>query len=55
MSGSILDCSLNDQIYENSNKTIRIFKTRKSETIKYISVKVYTKKCEKINIPMNII
>ena len=47
MSGSILDCSLNDQIYENSNKTIRIFKTRKSETIKYIAVKVYTKKCDK--------
>ena len=44
MSGSILDCSLNDQIYENSNKTIRIFKTRKSGTIKYIAVKVYTKK-----------
>ena len=47
MSGSILDCSLNDQIYENSNKTIRIFKTRKSGTIKYIAVKVYTKKFHK--------
>ena len=47
MSGSILECSLNDQIYENSNKTIRIFKTRKSGTIKYIAVKVYTKKFHK--------
>ncbi len=47
MSGSILECSLNDQIYENSNKTIRIFKTRKSGTIKYIAVKVYTKKYHK--------
>ena len=46
-SSSILDCSLNDQIYENSNKTIRIFKTRKSGTIKYIAVKVYTKKFHK--------
>ena len=47
MSGSILECSLNDQIYENSNKTIRIFKTRKSGTINYIAVKVYTKKFHK--------
>ena len=47
MSGSILECSLNDQIYENSNKTIRIFKTRKSGTIKYVAVKVYTKKYHK--------
>ena len=38
------DYSLNDQIYENSNKTIRIFRTRKFGTIKYIAVKVYNKK-----------
>jgi serine/threonine protein kinase len=47
MSSSILDCSLNDQIYENGNKTIRIYKTRKTGTIKYIAVKVYTKKFHK--------
>jgi serine/threonine-protein kinase ULK4 len=41
------DYSLNDQIYENSNKTIRIFKTRKYGTIKYIAVKVYNKKFHK--------
>ena len=41
------DYSLNDQIYENSNKTIRIFKTRKYGTIKYIAVKVYNKKYHK--------
>jgi len=41
---SCTDYSLNDQIYENGNKTIRIFKTRKYGTIKYIAVKVYNKK-----------
>ena len=41
------DYSLNDQIYENGNKTIRIFKTRKYGTIKYIAVKVYNKKFHK--------
>jgi len=46
MSSSI-DYSLNDQIYENGNKTIRIFKTRKFGTIKYIAVKVYNKKFHK--------
>ena len=44
---SCTDYSLNDQIYENSNKTIRIFKTRKFGTIKYIAVKVYNKKYHK--------
>ena len=46
MSSSI-DYSLNDQIYENGNKTIRIFKTRKTGTIAYIAVKVYNKKYHK--------
>jgi len=46
MSSSI-DYSLNDQIYENGNKTIRIFKTRKFGSIKYIAVKVYNKKFHK--------
>ena len=41
---SSTDYNLNDQIYENGNKTIRIFKTRKFGTIKYIAVKVYNKK-----------
>ena len=41
---SNLDYSLTDQIYENGNKTIRIFRTRKFSTIKYIAVKVYKKK-----------
>ena len=41
------DYSLNEQIYENGNKTIRIFKTRKFGTIKYIAVKVYNKKYHK--------
>ena len=44
---SSTDYSLNDQIYENGNKTIRIFKTRKFGTIKYIAVKVYNKKFHK--------
>jgi len=46
MSSSI-DYSLNDQIYENGNKTISIFRTRKTGTIKYIAVKVYNKKFHK--------
>ena len=44
---SSTDYNLNDQIYENSNKSIRIFKTRKFGTIKYIAVKVYNKKFHK--------
>ena len=36
--------NLNEQIYENSDKTIKIFKTRKYASIKYIAVKVYNKK-----------
>ena len=42
-----IDYSLNDQIYENGNKTIRIFKTRKYGSIVYIAVKVYNKKFHK--------
>ena len=38
-----IDYNLNDQIYENSDKTIKIFKTRRFGTIKYIAVKVYKK------------
>ena len=41
---SNIDYNLNDQIYENHDKTISIFKTRKTGTIKYIAVKVYNKK-----------
>ena len=36
--------NLNDQIYENTDKSIKIFKTRFSSSIKYIAVKVYSKK-----------
>ena len=36
--------NLNQQIYENSDKTIRIFKIRKYASIKYIAVKVYEKR-----------
>ena len=36
--------NLNQQIYENSDKTIKIFKTRKYASIKYIAVKVYEKR-----------
>ena len=36
--------NLNQQIYENSDKSIRIFKTRKYASIKYIAVKVYEKR-----------
>ena len=36
--------NLNQQIYENSDKSIRIFKTRKYDSIKYIAVKVYEKR-----------
>jgi len=42
-----IDYNLNDQIYENSDKTIKIFKTRRFGTIKYIAVKVYNKKYHK--------
>ena len=34
---------LKERIYENSDKSIVIFRTRKKQTIKYISVKVYSK------------
>ncbi len=36
--------NLNQQIYENSDKSIKIFKTRKYASIKYIAVKVYEKR-----------
>ena len=36
--------SLNEQIYENSDKSIKIFKTRHLSSIKYIAVKVYSKR-----------
>ena len=36
--------NLNQQIYENNDKSIRIFKVRKYASIKYIAVKVYNKK-----------
>ena len=39
-----LNYNLNEQIYENNDKTIKIFKTRFSSSIKYIAVKVYSKK-----------
>ena len=38
------DYNLNDQIYENSDKTIKIYKTRKRATIRYIAVKSYNKR-----------
>ena len=34
---------LKERIYENSDKSIVIFRTRKKQTIKYIAVKVYSK------------
>jgi serine/threonine-protein kinase ULK4 len=36
--------NLNQQIYENSDKSIKIYKTRKYASIKYIAVKVYEKR-----------
>ena len=44
MSNSYQNFNLNEQIYENSDKSIKIFKTRLSSSIKYIAVKVYSKK-----------
>ena len=44
---SSLNYTLNEQIYENSDKTIKIFKTRHLSSIKYIAVKVYTKRYHK--------
>ena len=41
------DYNLNEQIYENGNKSIHIYKTRKTGTIQYIAVKVYNKKFHK--------
>ena len=35
---------LNKKIYENSDKSIRIYKTRKYASIKYIAIKVYEKR-----------
>ena len=39
-----LTYKLKERIYENNDKTIVIFKTRKKQTIKYIAVKAYSKK-----------
>ncbi len=39
-----LNVKLKERIYENSDNTIEIFKTRKIQTIKYIAVKSYIKK-----------
>ena len=47
--------NLNQLIYENRDKSIRIFKTHIYDSIKYIAVKVYEKKNLKINIHMNMI
>ena len=44
MQNSSLNYNLNEQIYENNDKTIKIFKTRRTSSIKYIAVKVYSKK-----------
>ena len=34
---------LRERIYENSDKSIVIFRTRRKKTIKYLAVKVYSK------------
>ena len=34
---------LKERIYENSDKSIVIYRTRKKQTIKYIAVKIYSK------------
>ena len=49
--------NLNDQIYESSDKTIKMFKTRKRCTIQYIAVKIYNKKAhgENSNYEYNIL
>jgi serine/threonine protein kinase len=49
--------NLNEQIYESSDKSIKIFKTRKRYTIQYIAVKVYSKKShgENANFEYNIL
>ena len=39
-----LNFRLKERIYENDDKSIVIFKTRKKQTIKYIAVKTYVKK-----------
>ena len=44
MRNSGLNYNLNEQIYENNDKTIKIYKTRLSSSVKYIAVKVYSKK-----------
>ena len=41
---SNIDYILDDQIYENNDKTISIFKAHKTSTLKYVAVKVYSKK-----------
>jgi serine/threonine protein kinase len=45
MDSANLPCyNLNEQIYESSDKSIKMFKTRKRYTIQYIAVKIYNKK-----------
>ena len=44
-----LNFKLKERIYENNDKTIVIFKTRKRQTIKYIAVKSYVKKYHQEN------
>ena len=44
MQNSSLNYNLNEQIYENNDKTIKIFKIHRILSIKYIAVKVYSKK-----------
>ena len=44
MRNSGLNYNLNEQIYENNDKTIKIYKTRLSSSVKYIAEKVYSKK-----------
>ena len=39
-----LNFRLKERIYENNDKSIVIFKTRKRQTITYIAVKAYVKK-----------
>ena len=34
---------LKERIYENADKSIVIYRTRKKQTIKYIAVKIYSK------------
>ena len=48
-----LNFRLKERIYENNDKSIVIFKTRKRQTITYIAVKAYVKNIIKIIIIEN--